>query len=334
MKLFFWFSLLLLAWTPLVSASAAPDGKRRLEGEGLVVRYAAEERDLAQEIFESLPELMLELSQELDLRRPPLVEVIVVADRREAARWTQAPVPSWSAALALPDQGRMLVQVDHLPPRNRGELAKILRHESLHLLFGQLPWHVRRSIPLWFEEGVAQVYAAPLFQFQRDELALRVQLWRSPSLAEWSERFPDDAEGARTAYLYSEAMVRLMVRTWGSEVIGRVLRELESADSFGAAVVAATGEPVVWHEARLHEELAADRSVYVRSLYGYLGGLGLFAISPLLAVGFARARKRRRDRLERFEAEESTELSDFDREALAAGLPSVEEDGTRADDER
>ncbi|MBL8899679.1 MAG: hypothetical protein JNM84_18755 [Planctomycetes bacterium] len=316
------FLLWLWLWVglaPLADAVPLFDGKRRLEGAGLVVRFDAEHRDLAQEIFATLPGHVQELASKLALPPPPLVEVIVVKDRREAGRWTSAPVPTWSAALALPDQGRMLVQVDHLPPADRRELSTVLRHEALHLVFGQLPWHVRRSIPLWFEEGVAQVYAAPIFRFQRDELALRVQIWHSPNLAEWAERFPEDGDGARTAYLYSEAMVRLMVRYWGNEVIGRILTELERADSFGAAVVAVTGEPVVWHEARLHEELASDRSVYVRSLYGYLGGLGIFAISPLLVLGFARARRKRRDRLQRFEDDEdASELSELDRAALAA----------------
>lgn len=330
MRFLIWLSLLLGAFAIPASADAAPrssfDGKRRLEGTGIVVRFDSEHRDLAQEIFEQLPGLTQELATKLELRAPEKTEVIVVADHREASRWTSSPVPIWSAALAIPDQGRMLVQVDRLAPANRQELLKILRHEALHLIFGELPWHVRRSIPLWFEEGVAQVYAAPLFTFHRDELALRVQLWQSPSLAAWSERFPDDTEGAQTAYLYSEAMVRLMVRYWGNEIIGRILDELDTAESFGAAVVAATGEPVVWHEARLHQELASDRSVYVRSLYGYLGGLGMFAISPLLVLGFSRSRKKRRDRMQHFErSEHPEELSDFDREAM--GLYDSESEG-------
>ncbi len=272
------------------------------------------DHSMAMEISRCYNGLVLEVATALNLSVPPSVEIRICPDHHTIDRYTLEDVPLWLTALAQPFKRRLFIRRDRIPANDKDTLHRILKHEAAHLVLGTLPRYVYERIPLWFHEGVAQKFAGRLFDFSWDELSMRVQIWESPALDHITKVFPKTEYEAETAYLYSEAIVGLMMRLWGSDVIGRVLLELHERRSFSSAMYAVTGRSVVWHEKRLHEEIASDRTVFVRLLYGLGGGICFLSMIPFLVVGFYRARRRRRAMHRAWEEEEHTQARDPDKE--------------------
>lgn len=309
-------SLLLTVLVVMATTTAyaqGPGWRKVVEG-GVTVQFpqGSANDPVVRELVKEYPGLLRNVAEALSLDAPASVEVFVCPDLPTVERHTLEPVPAWSAALAQPLKRRLFLRMDRIPQGDRRALHDILKHESAHLVMGGLPKHVFEKLPLWFHEGVAQKYAGHLFAFSWDELAMRVRPMESPALDKLIDKFPRTEYEAQTAYLYSEAIVGLMMRLWGSDVIPRILDELGRRSSFNAAVLSVTGRPVIWHERRLHEELASDRTVLVRYLYGFFGGLCFLAMVPFLAMGVYRARRRRNALHAHWDLEEQRQEEDED----------------------
>ncbi|MEP7066604.1 MAG: hypothetical protein ABI889_11265 [Gemmatimonadota bacterium] len=98
------------------------------------------------------------------LPRPHARALIAIApDARRFREWTGAGAPDWGAAIAIPDQHRIVMQGSSAGS-GAGDPRAVLRHElahlALHEYLGGLP-------PRWFDEGYAG-YAAG--EWSRDEV--------------------------------------------------------------------------------------------------------------------------------------------------------------------
>jgi hypothetical protein len=122
---------------------------------------------------ETLARSMLRSAVERDsfpgLPRPRARVLIAVApDDRRFREWIGPEAPEWGAAVAFPDQRRIVMQGGGAGS-SAGEPLQVLRHEIAHLALherlGDLP-------PRWFDEGYASVAAG---EWGRDE-ALRTVL--------------------------------------------------------------------------------------------------------------------------------------------------------------
>src|SRR6185312_17265432 len=80
------------------------------------------------------------------------LRLILAPTRAQYDSLTRGRLPLWSEGAAFPDAAVSVLLTDK--PSNRPTAA--LRHELAHLA---LRWHVRRYLPLWFEEGYAAVAA-------------------------------------------------------------------------------------------------------------------------------------------------------------------------------
>lgn len=89
--------------------------------------------------------------------------VAIAPDARRFREWTGAGAPDWGAAIAIPDQHRIVMQGSGAGS-DAGDPRSVLRHELAHLALheqlGTLP-------PRWFDEGYAG-YAAG--EWSRDEV--------------------------------------------------------------------------------------------------------------------------------------------------------------------
>jgi hypothetical protein len=98
------------------------------------------------------------------LARPHERALIAIApDSRRFREWTGAGAPDWGAAIAIPDEHRIVMQGSSAGS-DAGDPRPVLRHELAHLALheelGDLP-------PRWFDEGYAG-YAAG--EWSRDEV--------------------------------------------------------------------------------------------------------------------------------------------------------------------
>ena len=149
--------VLLLAST---RAPAQSNEAQRLDrGRFTIVAFAA---DLA------LARSLLDEAQRNDtfpgLPRPREHVLIAIApDSRRFREWTGAGAPDWGAAIAIPDERRIVMQGSGAGS-GAGDPRAVLRHELAHLALherlGTLP-------PRWFDEGYAGYSAG---EWSRDEV--------------------------------------------------------------------------------------------------------------------------------------------------------------------
>jgi len=91
------------------------------------------------------------------------VLIAIAPDSRRFREWTGAGAPDWGAAIAIPDEHRIVMQGSGAGS-DAGEPRSVLRHELAHLALheqlGALP-------PRWFDEGYAGYSAG---EWSRDEV--------------------------------------------------------------------------------------------------------------------------------------------------------------------
>ncbi|WP_309670986.1 hypothetical protein [Gemmatimonas sp.] len=145
------------------------------------------------------------------LPRPKAQVLIAVAPNAERFRqWVGPHAPEWGAAIAIPDEQRMVLQGGR-SGSDAGDPVVVLRHELAHLALHE---HMGRLPPRWFDEGYASVAAG---EWSRDEAFATslTMVWRTlPSLDRLEEGF---FAGATEA-------------TWSYAMAYRVVSELQALD--------------------------------------------------------------------------------------------------------
>jgi hypothetical protein len=221
------------------------------------------------------------------------IRIILAPSRAKYDSLTRGRLPLWSEGAAFPDAGTIVLLAD----RPTGRPAA-LRHELAHLA---LRWHVRRHIPLWFEEGYAAVAAQEWDRL--DVLRLNWQLARGVHMnLDDVDRALRGAPGdAETGYALATTAVLLLQRWGGERGLEPLMANLPTAESFDAALRA------TYHLTEGDFELRWQKDVGSR--YGWiswLAAMGFFwlAIGALLVALVVLRRKR--DRRKRAALEEET----------------------------
>jgi hypothetical protein len=221
------------------------------------------------------------------------IRIILAPSRAKYDSLTRGRLPLWSEGAAFPDAGTIVLLAD----RPTGRPAA-LRHELAHLA---LRWHVRRHVPLWFEEGYAAVAAQEWDRL--DALRLNWQLARGVHMnLDDVDRALRGAPGdAETGYALATTAVLLLQRWGGDRGLEPLMANLPTAESFDAALRA------TYHLTEGDFELRWQKDV--GSHYGWiswLAAMGFFwlAIGALLVALVVLRRKR--DRRKRAALEEET----------------------------
>ncbi len=89
--------------------------------------------------------------------------IAIAPDARRFREWTGAGAPDWGAAIAIPDERRIVMQGSGAGS-GAGDPRSVLRHELAHLALHE---HLGALPPRWFDEGYAG-YAAG--EWSRDEV--------------------------------------------------------------------------------------------------------------------------------------------------------------------
>ncbi len=186
-------------------------------------------------------ELAVDLAQQADQatewpglgrQLPESLRILVVRDGRALDSLTAGRVPSWGAAIALPDERTIAVRADGR------ELGRTLRHELAHLALHQ---EVAVPVPLWFDEGYAGWAAGEWERFALLELNLAVARGDVPDLIGLDHALRGPETGAVAAYGLATSAVAELARRNPTGTLDPLMTRLRQGSPFDAAVLATTG---------------------------------------------------------------------------------------------
>lgn len=295
----------------------APSPGVRLDGGRFTVVAEAADARLARSL--------LSAAQSRDsfpgLPRPTARVLIAVApDAERFRRWVGPGAPEWGAAIAFPDQQRVIMQ-GRFAGSAAGDPVQVLRHELAHLaLHESLGWRA----PRWFDEGYASVAAGEWTREVALETAVGL-VWRTlPPLDSVEAGFFAGAEAA----------------AWSYTLAHRAVSELEALDPVrGLAPLLAAWRTEGSLERALRRGYGMTGEQFdrrwrdaTRRRYGALALLANFSLAAgvfgvLLGPLFVLRRRRDRQRLAALRAADAAQEAAFQGSALEALLALPAADG-------
>lgn len=211
--------------------------------------------------------------------------------------------PSWADGTAWPLRGLIYLKSPRIRAGTSKPLTQVLDHEITHVLLGQA--FGARPVPRWLQEGLAQWVAGEIGPDLPKRLADGA--WRNGglhSLEELTRSFPRDPSEADLAYAESADFIAFIATEYGRESIPELVQAMASGKSVNASLYQATGELA-------HDVDAAWRA---RLSTGFLslaplgdGMLWLGAGAPFVLLAFWRVRRKNRETMERWAAEDEAE---------------------------
>lgn len=283
-------TLLLLALStphtlrPTPAAGQAPE--TRLTAGRFTVTAAPHDAALARALLESAA------SRDTypGLPRPrDSVRIEVAHDRADFRRRIGPWAPEWGAAIAFPEERRIVMQGRHAGS-DAGDPVEVLRHElahlALHETLGDLP-------PRWFDEGYASWAAGEWSREQVLETNMALALRGAPTFDGLEQAFAGGAGGAQQAYALSYRAVAELSALDERRGLAPLFVEWKRAGRLDPAVRAAYGITLDGFEKRWQER--------TRRRYGVLAlaaevtiatALLLVIVLPLYAIRKRRDRQR------------------------------------------
>lgn len=150
-----------------------------------------------------------------------------------------ARVPSWVSGYALPPLATIVLFPARVPSYPDRTLEALVVHELAHLLIARAAGG--GAIPRWFDEGLATVAAREWGIEDRARFAMAVIGPGPRSTAELESGFLGDARSAARSYAVSAALVRHLVRRFGTPFVARTLRAVAAGTPFPEAFRQVTG---------------------------------------------------------------------------------------------
>lgn len=259
------------------------------------------------------------------LPRPRARALIAIApDARRFREWVGPSAPEWGAAIAVPDQQRIVLQGADAGS-DAGDPIRVLRHELAHLALHE---YLGDLAPRWFDEGYASYCA---HEWSRGEV-LSTSLWLVwhgiPPLDSLDAGFTGDATRAEAAYALSYRAVAELASLDPERGLTLFFRYWKAGGSMDLAIRRAYG---------LTEAAFQDRWRSRTMLrYGALATLAnlslLFALLGvvILPLYLVRLRRRRREIAAMVAAEDAADRAA--RASALAALLSAAEAGSRPPD--
>ena len=270
---------------------------------------------------ERLARSLLGLAQARDsfpgLPRPRARVLIAIApDAARFRAWIGPAAPEWGAAVAFPDQQRIVMQGGSAGS-DAGDPAVVLRHELAHLALHE---HMGELPPRWFDEGYASVAAGEWSREQAFETSVGL-VWRGlPGLDSLDDGFYGDAEEAGWAYALAHRAVAELQSLDPGNGLANLFRYWKERGSFEPALrlaygMTSTGFDRHWHGVTRRRYGALALLSNVSLAVGFFGVL----LGPL----FVARRRRDRRRLAAMRAHEAAQEQAARESALEALLSTT-----------
>lgn len=223
--------------------------------------------------------------------------------------------PEWSAGLALPNAGWIVLPVGRGEPTGRRDLLDdVLRHEWAHIGLHQAAGGYRA--PRWFVEGYAE-YAAGWDTETAWRLRIALAANDSIGLNAFTLDWPRGRSDAEIAYLVSASVFDYLVESSGEAGLASFIARWRADGRFEPALRRTYGVS--------SSQLEEDWKAWARDRYGWLyvltrSGIGWGILAGLfLAMVWAR-RRYTKDRMAQLRAREIPDAPDWWAEEEPGGL--------------
>lgn len=161
------------------------------------------------------------------------VRIYLAPDGATFRRLTRGRAPEWSAGVALPRAGIIILPLHNLARSSPRERERVLRHELAHVALHRTLDH--RPIPRWFDEGYARWAGGHWDRGAAWELRLAFALRRGPALDSLALGWPAGSLDAGAAYLLSASAVAFLVERSGEYGLQRFLERWSEGGTMEAA---------------------------------------------------------------------------------------------------
>lgn len=212
---------------------------------------------------------------------------VVVAPSESAFRdATGGRAPDWGLAVAFPQIGRVVMRSPRLTGDAAVDPAVVLRHELGHVYLGAALGESGDTVPRWFHEGFAALYADEWRWVDPYRLAWARITGSLQPLSELHDTIPDIGDPS-VAYVQSMAAVRALERRGGDSAMGHLLERLRDGATFDAALRGTYGLTLDQFYAEWESELGRQYGWAV-ALSGQEGLWVVLAVIVLLLFGWRR----------------------------------------------
>jgi hypothetical protein len=228
----------------------------------------------------------------------PQIRVVLAPESSPLAKSAPAWVSGYTDGVTSDSGSVVVILAERTPSYPDGGLEEVLAHEVAHVLIHRASGG--RSVPRWFDEGLAMLAARSWRLRDQTELALgllsgpRVPLWKLDDL------FQGDRRQVERGYALSGTLVQDLLERYGPAVPRIVLARVAHGDTFDEAMRGATGATLIDIGVAFAERQATlKRWIPVLTSTAALW----FAISLLAIVAAVRKRRRRVELEEEAESE-------------------------------
>ncbi len=293
--------LTLLILSAATLHSATEDAWERLDSEHFQIYYQPDETH-PQEIANIAEDFYPQINRLIDGIEMGKIEIWMCRTQQQFQAATHAPIQDWAVGCAFPLIRRIVIQNPRVIIDRKFQLSQVLRHEIVHIAFGQRTKSTIGDIPLWFIEGIA-IYLSGEWAPHRHEVMFEHILSRSIiPLAELTERFPSAERGAQLAYAESLNAVAWLAKIAGVEKLWEVIHLLGEGNDLNTAYERAIGWDLATFDAEWQASLSRRYywTAIFSSSYLFWGSLGLVFI-----LVYLRCQQRNRRRLAELDRQES-----------------------------
>lgn len=284
-------ALLLLLLAPLAGAAQS----LRLDAGRFTVVAFPQDEPLARSLLRSAVER--DTFPGLPRSTRPVI-VMIAPDDRRFREWIGPAAPEWGAAVAFPDQGRVVMQ-GRTAGSDAGDPIAVLRHELAHMALDE---RLGDRVPRWFHEGYASWAAG---EWGREEvLATNVALVlrRGRTFAALDSGFHGGSLSADAAYALAHRAVAELAALDPQRGLSLFFRYWAESPSLDVAVRRAFGITLDRFEEQWYSR--TRRRFGLIAFFADAALLGLVFLIPLGPLWYVRRRRLRR-RLEALRAAEA-----------------------------
>ena len=235
------------------------------------------------------------------------IEIWVCEEPSQFQAAVHAPIQDWAIGCAFPLSRRIIIQNPRVIIQRDFQLAQVIRHEIVHVVFGQRTKKAIGKIPRWFVEGVAIYFSGEWAPRRNDALMKHIFSKSVIPLAELTNRFPKSENLAQLAYAESQNAVEWLAETHGVEKLWDIVDQLANGDDLDTAFRNSIGLTLVAFDAQWRKSLSQRYhwAAMLSSSHLFWGSLALFFM--LVYLRYWRYKRRRLRQMER----ESEEVDAF-----------------------